>query len=102
MVKGDFARHLLTVAIRAAQLLQEQQVLYDYYMEDAIELSGKMVARFVPLGSEVYLRHIVKRCEDTNLSDGDVGFSLDKPPTLLAVQAVPINRCFQAPHPCAD
>jgi hypothetical protein len=86
VVKGDVARHRLAVAIQATQLLQKQ-THDEYYGEDVIELSGKMVARFVSLGSEVYLRDIVKRCEYIKVSDEDVEFRLDKPPKLLAIQA---------------
>jgi hypothetical protein len=92
VVKGDVARHHLTVAIQATQLLQKQ-THDEYYREDVIELSGKMVARFVSLGSEVYLRDIVKRGECVQLSEGDVEFCLDKPPKLLAIQADHLGVC---------
>ncbi|KAF1360967.1 hypothetical protein EJ07DRAFT_154347 [Lizonia empirigonia] len=91
-VKEDLARQYLIVGIQAAQLLQNQPHS-ESYTEKVIKLSGKMVARFVPLGSEVYLQDILKRCEYRNLSEWDIEFCVDTPSRLLAIQASHLGVC---------
>ncbi|KAF1357153.1 hypothetical protein EJ07DRAFT_157778 [Lizonia empirigonia] len=91
-VKEDLARQYLIVGIQAAQLLQNQPHS-ESYTEKVIKLSGKMVARFVPLGSEVYLQDILKRCEYRNPSEWDIEFCVDTPSRLLAIQASHLGVC---------